>query len=78
MVFEIDNDIKGLATLCKSNLACLESDCHTICIVKDCINGKVHFIECKDQNFCTYKKSFGHNHICTCPVRKEIYNKYKI
>ncbi len=78
MSIEINEDIKALATLCQHDFACLKSESHALCKVKDCINGKVHFIECKDQNYCVYKKSFGCEYYCSCPVRKEIFNKYKI
>ncbi|MEI2635582.1 MAG: hypothetical protein V9E92_01805 [Methylotenera sp.] len=78
MKIEISEDIKALATLCKHDFACLKSENYPLCKVQDCINGKVHFIECKDHDPCVYKTSFGYGHICNCPVRKEIYNKYKI
>jgi len=78
MGIEINEEIKSLATLCKHAYACLTSENHVLCKVNDCINGKVHFIECKDQNYCEYQKSFGNGHVCNCPVRKVIYNKYKI
>lgn len=78
MSIEIKEDIKALAPLCKHDFACLKPGHHALCKVQDCINGKVHFIECNDQNYCVYRTSFGYGHICSCPVRKEIYNKYKL
>jgi hypothetical protein len=78
MKIEIDESIKALAKDCKTDFLCLISEDHTICKVKNCVEGKVHFIECKEHMDCSYKKSFGYGCYCNCPVRKEIFNKYKI
>jgi hypothetical protein len=78
MGIKINDETKSSAILCKHEFACLSSTNHVLCKVNDCINEKVHFIECKDQNYCAYQKSCGYSHVCNCPARKETYNKYKI
>jgi hypothetical protein len=49
------------------------------------IGGTVgEFVEIKDlcdlaaNKQCNYARSFGSGHLCVCPVRREIYKKYKI
>jgi len=64
---------------CDKDFSCLEGQREDLCTVEQCVNGKVHFIECLDRsNGCPYKISFGYSFICHCPTRKELYNKHKI
>jgi hypothetical protein len=51
---------------------------HVYCKVENCINEKVHFIKGVDNLSCSYKMSFGDSFFCTCPTRKEIFNKYRL
>jgi hypothetical protein len=46
-------------------------------MVKFCLAGEVHFLRCDDKK-CKFKKYYGKEPLCTCPVRQEIYNLYKI
>jgi hypothetical protein len=50
-----------------------------LCNIDDCSEGKIHFVipEPNDHH-CDYKTPFGYSFTCSCPVRKEIYNTYKI
>ena len=75
---EIDPEIIKKAIYCSSKNRCI-SDCHhTLCKVKECINDKIYFLECVDNKHCNYRISFGQFNTCSCPIRQEIYNKYKI
>ena len=76
MSFDIDDDIKTRTRLCKKHFSCLKDDGEKLCRVKQCIEGKVYFIECDTAEYCSYQKSFGDSKYCECPVRKEIFNKY--
>ena len=40
------------------------------------ITGKVYFIECDNEVYCTYQKTYGNSKYCECPVRKEIFDKF--
>lgn len=75
---EIDKIIIEKTLNCNKNFDCLNNNAHVCCKVEDCINNEVHFIKCLEKLQCTYKMSFGESFICTCPTRKEIFNKYKI
>ena len=67
------------STQCSRSCACLnEMDKGPNCKVIDCINHKVHFVECKNDTSCSCLMPFGNSFICNCPVRKELYNKYGI
>lgn len=62
---------------CQNNYSCLNGDRDSLCPVTRNINDKVHFINCLNHS-CMYQMAFGLAYICTCPVRKEIYNKYRM
>ena len=78
-LLEIDQKTIKETIHCDNNFECLRNENYVCRVAKieRCIGGKVLFIECKDR-FCNYKIGFGDGTICTCPTRKEIYNKYHI
>ncbi len=65
-------------TKCDKEFSCLEGSRQDLCSVKYCINRGISFVECANDNNCYYKTSYGDGMICLCPVRNELYNKYKI
>jgi len=73
---KIDEDISKTATMCKKNLSCLSGS--DICKVEFCVEGQIHFIKCMNLEPCHYRMPFGYSFVCKCPVRKELFNKYKI
>jgi len=75
---EIDKNIISNTIKCEKNFDCLSANNHVYCKVESCINNKVHFINCVYNLNCSYKMSYGDTFICTCPTRKEIFNKYEI
>ncbi len=75
---EIDKNIIADTVKCEKNFDCLTGNNHVYCQVESCINKEVHFIGCVDNLNCSYKMFFGDSFICTCPTRKEIFNKYRI
>lgn len=66
------------ANKCKKDFSCLKTPHEALCLIDSCVNGKVHFIKCLNRGNCSYQGSFGLNLICHCPVRKELYNKYRV
>jgi hypothetical protein len=78
MNIEISDEIKLSASYCTKEFSCLSDANRDLCRVKEHIGEKVYFIACKEDKYCAYKESFGNENLCTCPVRKEIYDKYKI
>ncbi len=75
---EIEKDILQKTTKCKKDFSCLKNQGATICKVLNCVNDKVHFVDCTSKVFCDYKMTFGNSSICNCPTRKEIFNKYAL
>lgn len=78
MKIEIDEKILKEATRCENNFKCLKEDKSTLCKVESCFNNELHFIKCADTFFCNYKTPLGNLSICSCPVRRELSNKYGI
>ena len=67
------------APLCKRAYACRES--HTYCRPAFPIDGdNFYFVAQGGQGdeACPYKKQYGSLYTCDCPVRLEIYQRYKI
>jgi hypothetical protein len=77
MDIKVDDNIIEQTTKCRKNFSCLSGET-PIYSVESNINNKIHFIKCVNNKSCSYILSFGYSFICTCPVRKELYNRYKI
>jgi hypothetical protein len=78
MKIEIDDKIVGKVKRCKKEFGCLKNEKHACCAVVGCIKKNVHFIKNSDDQNCSFNVAFGHLFMCTCPIRKEIFNKYGI
>jgi hypothetical protein len=78
MAFKIDKSTLKITTKCKKENSCLSKERKDLCRVEHCVEGEIHFIECLNKKPCDYQKSFGSSFYCSCPTRKELYNKYKI
>ncbi len=73
---EICEEIREEATRCRKGKICLESEAD--CRVVDSIADKVFFVEGEGGRSCCYCLSFGHSIYCNCPVRQELYRKYRV
>lgn len=76
MNIKVDDNILQKTTKCRKKFSCLSGE--TPCGVELCIDNKIHFIKCVSNKSCNYRVSFGYSDVCTCPIRKELYNRYKI
>ena len=74
---EIDEETIKNTTECEENFSCLKSDDHKLCEIEFTVSNRVHFIKCNSELPCKYQHPFGDVFFCSCPVRKEIFNKYK-
>ena len=72
---EIKKEILDKTVHCTKDFDCLKNN-NICCIVVHCVNKEVHFVECRQDCSCSYRVNFGNSYICSCPTRKEIYNKY--
>ena len=75
---EIDEVILQNTKKCSSNFECLTNENYTCrtTIVDRNYNNKILFINCP-KGSCNYRTNFGDKLICSCPIRIEIYVKYK-
>jgi hypothetical protein len=79
MEIEISDDILQSATRCQQDFSCLSGQTSHLCKVKYAVGLTVLFIEKPvDDKPCGYQASFGYHLVCNCPVRNEIYRRYKI
>ncbi len=74
----IDPEILLKTVHCTKTFECLHGEKSNICEVERCVGDEVHFIKCKGTNSCNYVFSFGLSHICRCPIRKELFQKYGV
>ncbi len=77
MKIEIDDDVIKATTKCEKSFSCLADNLETSCKVEYAVSNTVHFVKCLSGTHCSYRISFGYDYICTCPIRKAIYEKYK-
>jgi hypothetical protein len=79
MKLTVNENVLDITRRCKDSFSCLDGKRDCLCHVEDCADGKVHFVSPKDENgICEYEMSFGYSFTCNYPIRKEIYNYYKI
>lgn len=77
MKFRIDEDILR-KTRCEKSLSCLSGQSNDLCKVEHCVSGKVCFIEGINNGLCHHIVPFGEAYTCNCPIRIELYRKYRI
>lgn len=65
-----------LAPLCKRAYACRET--HVYCRPAFPIGGDGFYFVGQGDEECPYIKKYGSLYTCDCPVRQEIYQRYKI
>ncbi len=74
----VSDAAKLLSRQCPRNFACLESNGRDVPKITNCVEGKIHFVDCKAGQTCLYAMEFGEGRICLCPTRIELYRKYGI
>jgi len=74
-MFEIEERIKLETNKCDRNFKCLDNN--PSCRVESCVGNSIVFLE-KLERHCNYYQEFGFSYVCKCPVRLEIYKKYKV
>jgi hypothetical protein len=77
MGIEIRDEIKSSATWCNKNLSCLSPENKDLCKIAACVDQNFHLIVNEEPKYCSYQNSSVYGKSCSCPVRKEIYNKYR-
>jgi hypothetical protein len=78
MHVNVDNETLKNTSQCKKDFICLSGTGECLSKVEHIISKELCFIEGTMCGHCNFKLSFGYSSICTCPTRKEIYNRYEI
>ena len=78
MVYEIDDKILDLTTRCLCDFLCICDEPGEICPVERVIPGTALYINPKEHCYCAYLRTYGAEFVCSCPVRRELYEKYNI
>lgn len=76
--FIISKDLMDAAKNCCKEFSCLTKNQSTLCKVVFCVNCKLHSVLCESEEFCSFRYTAEERTYCTCPIRKEIYSKYKV
>lgn len=77
-MFDVSEETRHETIQCDKSFSCLKNDGKDLCKVRLGGNGPAHFVKCPEDNHCSYRLSYGGAYLCICPVRNEIYNKYKV
>jgi hypothetical protein len=78
MVLNVSNEVRQACKECPRGQACLDDDTGYLCPVSCCVDGALYFITCKHEGPCPYKHALWERLVCDCPIRREIYHKYKV
>lgn len=78
MQIHVSQPVLTQTTLCQSKFSCLSSALSKLCTVRGHLARETLIIDCGANSLCMYKISFGSMSICSCPTRKEIYERYAL
>jgi len=78
MAYQISDDSKQRTSKCSYDFGCLANDKYDTCRIETEISGGLSIKHICNKQFCKYFLYFGPRNICICPVRVEIYRRYKI
>ena len=76
MDIHVSNEAQRAAKHCKKGFSCLDKKRKDLCPVEKSLFGIAHRIKCLNSEACSYQYILGDDTFCSCPVRKEIFNKY--
>jgi|COG998Drversion2_1049125.scaffolds.fasta_scaffold470610_1 hypothetical protein len=78
MGIKVSELIIKATTKCKKGFSCLSDK--TDCMCKAISSSPDHTVVIKPSSSdpCNYHRTLGNAHYCLCPVRNDIYNRYKI
>jgi hypothetical protein len=74
----VSDDAKRAADKCPRLFGCLAGANGDLCKVSSCVDGAMVFVTCEHEGPCPYKHDVWERTLCTCPVRREIYKRYKL
>lgn len=78
MTFHINDETKLAAHRCNFKYSCLLNSNWKPCKVIGVFDNEEYFVFCENEVKCNFQSDYEERVLCTCPVRKEIYDKYKV
>ena len=78
MHLKVGEETIAKTTKCHDNFRCLGGEPTYLCPVSNRVSNGVLFVECKEGTLCNYQVPFGYTNVCSCPVRIELYDRYRI
>ncbi len=75
---DIDEAILKSASKCERGFSCLSGHDRAICPPENLIQNDVLFVKSAQTKTCPYLVHFGFGFVCSCPVRKRIYKRYRV
>ena len=78
MNYWVDEAVIQSADRCGNRQACLYCKEHTLCRVECCVMHTVYQVKCLDDKPCSYKAVSDGYPICTCPVRRNLFDRYGV
>lgn len=77
MKLQISENIINDTTRCRKHFMCL-TEVKSLCKIKYCLNKKSYLVKPEKHKKCSYMVFADNIVLCSCPTRKEIYNRYNI
>lgn len=77
-MYEISKDILDRAEKCASRSFCLSSPKEVLCEAEYLLNNNVLFVRKAKKRDCAYFLPYGNAGICSCPVRKALFQQYSV
>jgi hypothetical protein len=80
MAYQVNDETKKQTTKCRYGFECLGNDDWNTCTIKQDLHSSGLIIKDKcDKVHCAYSMQFGSSmYLCSCPARREIYQRYKV
>jgi hypothetical protein len=75
---EVPEEVLQKTTKCNKDFRCLSGQDAHLCRIICCIGHNSYFVKCLSDKDCPYLEPHKKTELCTCPVRNEIYLRYKI
>jgi hypothetical protein len=77
--YKIPDEILKQTTRCPKNFGCLSCEVDHMCQVESLSKSvPILFVDKVQDRFCSYCGQFRDSWLCSCPVRVELYNRYRI
>ena len=78
MPFEVDQETVAKTTRCLHEFACLRNGAECLCKIQYHILRELYFVENSDSCRCLYCIPCASSYVCTCPTRKELYERHHV